>query len=301
MNRRSSSAIPVGLSLQPDDDFLGLLDPIICEHIDYAEIAPETTWWPTADGALVTNRFHEQFAALIDTAGLFAVAHGVGMSMATASTDDQARQQRWLERIRDDQQRFAYRWYSDHLGASSLAGMCMMLPMPMPMTEFSAHIVQDRLRAMQSVIGDVGIENSAFYFMLGTPLAEADFLTAIVHPPGLHLVLDLHNLYTLSVNTEVDIAAYLARLPWSKVIEIHLSGGADSDPAWLPGGQTMRLDSHDHAVPEPVWSLLDAVLPRCRNLRGITVERMEGTVTPSDVPLIAEEIHRARSASAKLR
>ena len=71
--------------------------------------------------------------------------------------------------------------------------------------------------------------------------------------------------------------------PLDQVVELHISGGSMSDPAWLPAKRQLRLDSHDTAVPEPVWKLLDQVLPRCENLRGVTLERMEGTVRPEDV------------------
>ena len=83
-------------------------------------------------------------------------------------------------------------------------------------------------------------------------------------------------------------------MPLDKVIEIHLAGGERSDPDWLDSGRTLHLDSHDHAVPEEVWTLFEDVLPRCPNLRGATLERMEGTVDDSDVPLLREELRRVR-------
>ena len=78
------------------------------------------------------------------------------------------------------------------------------------------------------------------------------------------------------------------------MIEIHVSGGSESDPAWLRSGKSMRLDSHDGAVPEPVWDLLERALPLCSNLRGVTLERMEGTVEAEHVPLLEQELRRIR-------
>ena len=132
------------------------------------------------------------------------------------------------------------------------------------------------------------------YFLLGDALDEPAFITAAIGDFG-HVLLDLHNLHTMALNHRFDPLAYLARLDLARVIEIHVSGGAESDPAWLPGGRTMRLDSHDHAVPEEVWALLEYVVPRCPNLRGVTLERMEGTVRPEDVPVLRAEITRARA------
>lgn len=290
----------LGFTLQPEEMFLGLLDEVICTAIDYAEIAPETTWWTDGEAPLVPNGFHRRFAEIVRESGLFAVAHGVGLSLGGAWPEDAPRQNAWLARMRADQEVFGYRWYSDHLGASMLGGMAMVLPMPVLMTEMSVVLIGERLRGMQSVVGDVAVENSAFYFLWGEPLEEAAFLGKVVAAPGHHLVLDLHNLYTLACNFDVSTSAYIERLPLDKVIEIHVSGGCDSDPQWFAGGGTMRLDSHDHAVPEPVWQLLEEVAPRCRNLRGITLERMEGTVTAADVPAIAEELRRARRVAERL-
>ena len=290
----------VGFTLQPEEMFLGLLDEVIRTAIDYAEIAPETTWWSDGEAPLVANGFHRLFAEIVRESGLFAVAHGVGLSLGSAWPGDAPRQAAWLARMRADQSVFGYRWYSEHLGASTLGGMSMVLPMPVPMTATSVALIRAGLCGMQSVVGDVGVENSAFYFLWGEPLAEPGFLEQVVAAPGHHLILDLHNMYTLSCNFDVTASAYLERLPLHKVIEIHISGGTDSDPRWLASGTSMRLDSHDHAVPEPVWQLLEEVAPRCRNLRGVTLERMEGTVTAADVPLIIEELRRARAIAARL-
>jgi uncharacterized protein (UPF0276 family) len=98
----------------------------------------------------------------------------------------------------------------------------------------------------------------------------------------------------MATNLGSDAGGYLDRIDLASVIEIHLSGGARSDPAWLPGGRTLRLDSHDHAVPEAVWEMYEDVAPRCPNLRGVIVERMEGTVGPEDVDVLRGELRRAR-------
>jgi uncharacterized protein (UPF0276 family) len=158
----------------------------------------------------------------------------------------------------------------------------------------AAATVRRRLAEMQSVIPDVGVENNVAYFLLGAPLEEPGFLGALLRAPRTHLLLDLHNLYTMSVNFDFDPREYLDRLDLARVIEIHVSGGVDADPAWIPGARPMRLDSHDDAVPEPVWRLLQDVAPRCPNLRGVTLERMEGTVGEGDVPGLLEELRRLR-------
>jgi hypothetical protein len=53
-----------------------------------------------------------------------------------------------------------------------------------------------------------------------------------------------------------------------------------------------------------VWSLLEDVLPRCRNLRGVVLERFDGSFDWNDVPALEFEIRRAHrlwEASAPAR
>jgi uncharacterized protein (UPF0276 family) len=286
--------IPVGFTLQPDAAFLERCGDLI-DGVDYYEVAPETLW--RARGLrLVPNGFHRRFLAL-RRHGRFFVAHGVGLSLGSAAASDVARRRAWLERVRADHAVFGFRWYTDHLGASALDGLAMTLPLPLPMTAEAARVVRRRLQQMRRIFvggGDVGVENNVGYFLLGDALDEPGFLMDCVRAPGCHLLLDLHNLYTMAHNFGFDPMAYLSRLDLAKVIEIHVSGGSESDPRWLPSGRVLRLDAHDGAVPEPVWRLLETIAPRCRNLRGVTLERMEGTVEDADVPLLQSELSRLR-------
>jgi uncharacterized protein (UPF0276 family) len=293
--------IPVGLSLQPDEEFLDRLGDVIHREADYYEVAPETLWRLDGQGALLENGYHRRFCALREASAKPFVAHGVGLSPGSASREDAARRRRWLTRLRRDHAALGFLWYTDHLGASAPAGLAVTLPLPVAMDAHAALVTRRSLLAMQAVVPDVGLENTVAYFLLGDPLDEPAFLRRVLRAPGTHLLLDLHNVHTMGHNFGFAPEAYVARLDLDRVIEIHLSGGACSDPGWLPSGRVMRLDAHDSAVPEPVWRLFDQVAPRCPNLRGVTVERMEGTVTsPEHVAEIREEMRRARRVLGRL-
>jgi uncharacterized protein (UPF0276 family) len=285
--------IPIGFSLQPDAEFIDLLEGLLRTSIDYYEVAPETTWAVAPSGEFAPNGFHRRFAELGSRDGKPFVAHGVGFSMGSPGRGDAERRRRWLERLARDQRVFRFQWYTDHLGATSIGGSAMTLPIAIPMTPYGAKTMTAALAELQTIVPDVGVENSVSYFALGSPLDEPRFLARILSRPRMHLLLDLHNVYTMAQNFGFDAEEYVARLDLSQVIEIHLSGGSPSDPGWLDG-RVVRLDSHDSAIPERVWRLFEAVAPRCRALRGVTIERMEGTVGPSDVPLLFEEVRRAR-------
>jgi uncharacterized protein len=291
--------IPVGFTLQPEEKFLELLGKLI-GRADYYEIAPETLWAEDKRGALRPNGFHRRFAQLKAITGKPFVAHGVGLSMGTASAADRPRTRQWLSAVGADHEVFEFLWYTDHLGATSVDGLSLTLPLPLPMTRPFASSVRRRLRQMQRVVPRVGVENNVAYFLLGSALEEPLFLRQILSARGMHLLLDLHNLHTMAVNFGFDPAEYVARLPLDRVIELHLSGGSFSDPRWLPSGKVLRLDSHDGAVPEEVWRLYEAVAPQCPRLRGVTLERMEGTVEQRHVAQLGEELARARGFARRL-
>jgi uncharacterized protein (UPF0276 family) len=285
--------IAVGFTLQPDPEFLDLLDPLLREGPDYFEVAPETTWREQPDGTLVENGYARRFLELGEATQKPFVAHGVGFSVASGEKDE-PRQRRWLDRLALDQRRFRYRWLTDHLGLTSPAGLNGTLPLPFPWTDDHAARVRRALSGLQRVVPDVGVENSVPYFSPDAPLDEPIFLRRALAAPGTHLLLDLHNLWTVALHNDFDPEDYLSRLDLTRVIEIHVSGGSESAPGWLPGGRTMRLDSHDSAVPDEVFRLLERVLPCCPNLRGVTLERMEGTVQSADLPLLQQELKRIR-------
>lgn len=288
----------VGFALQPDAEFLALVEPLLAGPVDVLEVCPETTWRPGPGPGLLANGFHRRFLELGARHGKPFVAHGVGFSLGGQAPADEPRRARWLARMAEDQTAFRYRWWTDHMGVTAPASLNLTLPLPIPMTDVSAERVRTSLRAMRTVVPEVGFENSALPFVLGAPPDEPRFFRRVLEEPGTHLLLDLHNLHVHALNFGLDPDAWLAGLDLARVIEIHVSGGSWSPAAWLPSGRRLRLDSHDGAVPEEVWRLLADVLPRCTHLRLVTLERMEGTVGEHDVPALRAELDRLREVLA---
>lgn len=290
--------VAVGLTLQPEPAYLELLAPLFAE-VDYFEVTPETAWRrDAASGALVPNGYWREYLRLGEAHDKPFVAHAVHGSFGTAAASDRPRQHEWQQAVAQMHAVFDFGWFTDHLGASVLGDRGVALPIALPMTDVAARLVRERLLSLQQVVPDVGVENSVFYFLLGDWLDEPAFVAEILSPPRTHLLLDLHNAWTMAHNVGADVEDYLTRLDLSRVLEIHLSGGRDSPAGWLPDGRTLRLDSHDDAVPEEVWQLFERVLPRCANLRGVTLERMEGTIDESAVTVVGDELRRIREVIA---
>ncbi len=293
--------IGVGFVLQPEFDFLELVGPIVGELADYFEIAPETTWWANEDGTLTSNAFAEAFAALgrkfapANAESKPFVAHGVGLSLGGAHPQDRPRQQQWLRKLEEEQRRFAFCWLSDHLAVTCIGGEALALPLPLMPSPAIAALVRRRLAELMHIAPAIAIENTAHYFTYGDPLEETELIAGVLELPGCHLLLDLYNLAMMAHNMGFASRDFLARLDLSRVIEIHIAGGSPSPPEWLPSGRSYLVDSHEQVVPDVVWSLLEEVLPRCSSLCGITLERMEGTVQASDLPLIEADLRRLRT------
>jgi hypothetical protein len=275
----------VGAPFWPDAALLPRFAPVL-DHLDYLEVAPETLW----DARGQPNDYHRIVASLADD-GLAVVGHGVAIDAGSADT---ARRTRWLKAWNRDARRLGFRWGSDHLGTTSIGGEQVALPLPAP-----AGFV--RLAAtLSQLAGATGaraaIENSAWYFYPGDVVDEPTGLADALGDTH-HLVLDLHNLWTNSINLGFDPIRWLDAAPLDRVIEIHLSGGSWCPPEWA-GGRRLRLDSHDAAVPDEVWALFSEVGPRCPLLRGVTVERIESPMPEDEIEAWIGEIERARVSCA---
>lgn len=291
--------VPVGVNLPPCPSTLGVLDPVLHDGIDFLEITPETTWrhhdhTALAPGAPFPGNDHaDVFARLLESTGAFAVAHGVGLSLGSARPSP-ARREAWLRSVARDHGRFGFRWFTDHLGVTELDGTEVTLPLALPWNDESAAAVVRSLRDMATVVDRVGFETTAFTFVDGTADEEAAWIRDVLATTGGWLLLDLFNVYANAVNHGFDPDRYVDGLPLDRVIEVHVAGGTRSSPDWLPSGKTMLLDGHDAPVPEEVWRLLSRTLPRCPALRGVLLERVEGTVDEQNVDAVADELVRLR-------
>ncbi len=285
----------VGFVLHPDAEYLGLCRPVIEDEAEFYEVAPETLWALDEHGRPAAGPWADVVQLVRDRSGRPLVGHGIGLSLGTAAGDGgDVRLERWLGQIVRDQERFGFLWYTEHLGWVEAGGLEAVLPLPLPPTGEAVRAVAGRLARLKPTIPVVGFENQVSYFALGDVLDEPLFWNRLCGAADCWLLLDLHNCWTQCLNFGVPLDDYLSRLDLSRVLEVHLSGGSDSEPGWLPSGRVMRLDSHDGPVPEPVWEAFAALRPRCPNLRGVVVERMDGTVTPADVAPLRDEVRRAR-------
>lgn len=259
--------------------------------VDYLAVTPDMFWTdrgPDA-GAL---RFADipAWTAMLDRAGLPTVSHHIGLSIASAVPTDAgyvAQMSAWAER-------WNAHWLSEHLAFVAIAeghgptaaGLALTAPFDREVLDLAverALYVRERTRA------PFLLENSPYYVTFDdSDMDEAEFLNRFCEESGGGLLLDLHNLYCNAVNYGFSGHGFLDSLDLDTVIEVHIANGSEL------GG--MYADSHAGAPPEPVWDLLDDLVGRAPNLRGITFEFHDSYLPQLGFDGVAEVVARARRA-----
>ena len=196
---------------------------------------------------------HHYLTAVRDTHPLS--LHGVGLSLAGADPVDTGH----LARLKTLIDRYEPVLFSEHLAWSSHDGQFLNDLLPVPYTEVSLQHLAGRIDQVQDTLGrSILIENPARYLTLSdSDMAETVFLELLVQRTGCGLLLDVNNVFVSAVNLGFDATGYIARFPAAAVGEIHVAGHAP-DPAQRETG--LLIDSHDRAVDEQVWQLLEHAL-----------------------------------------
>ena len=178
--------------------------------------------------------------------------HGVSLSAGSAEpvNPDYIRR---LRRLVDDIQPAIV---SDHLCWTGLGGHNSHDLLPLPFTEEAVRTTAARIRQVQDALGRVIlVENISTYLeFAGTAMKEWEFVAAVAGEADCGVLLDVNNIYVNSRNHGFDPVAYLEGIPAGRVRQFHLAGHDDHGD--------VVIDTHDHPVPDPVWTLFREALRR---------------------------------------
>jgi uncharacterized protein len=285
----------VGILHNPVVPDLLKADPAL---VDYVAIMPDLFWTDRGVGA--NDRFYEleSWTDFLNSAlsRIPLVAHSIGLSLGSAEFANDA----YIEQLARWHKRYAFLWHSDHLsfaqvrsasGQEQHAGMAV----PLPFDDEVLDMVTGRLRDLRPRIpSPFLVENAVAYLNFPDQgMTEPEFLNALVRDGGCALLLDLHNLYTNSRNHGFDASAFLRALDLDAVVEVHVAGGGE-----VAG---MYTDSHSGPCPEPVWLLLEEIIPRTPNLKGVTFEFHDSYFPQFGAEGVRAELARARAIWARRR
>ena len=94
----------------------------------------------------------------------------------------------------------------------------------------------------------------------------------------------MNNIYVSGTNHGFDPHDYLNNIPLDRVRQIHLAGHSH--------GKDLLIDTHDQAVPDPVWDLYEAVAARVGPVAAM-IER-DDDIPPLEMLLAELDVARSR-------
>ncbi len=180
------------------------------------------------------------------------VMHGVSMSIGSSAPlnlDYLADLKRLIARVEPE-------WVSDHLCWTGVHGRNLHDLMPLPYTEETISHVAARVTQVQDILGrQILLENVSSYVTYNaSELSEWEFLSAVAEQADCLILLDINNIFVSSHNHDFDPVEYLDGMPGDRIRQFHLAGHSYKDQ--------LIIDTHDHAVCDPVWSLYQQAIER---------------------------------------
>lgn len=214
--------------------------------------------------------------------------HGVSMSIGSA---DGLRPD-YLAKLKRLAQRVDPLWVSDHLCWTGIDGFNSHDLLPLPYTEQALQVTAANINHAQDFLErPMLIENPSSYLTFADDtMTEWEFLTELIARTGCYLLLDINNIYVSATNHGFDPLDYLAAVPANRVRQIHLAGHS-------AGRDGLLIDTHDHAVPDPVWDLYAKAIGRFGDV-AVMVER-DDDIPPLEDLLAELDVARRLAVGAE--
>jgi uncharacterized protein (UPF0276 family) len=209
------------------------------------------------------------------------VMHGVSLSIG--STDPLNRD--YLHRLLELARRFEPAWISDHLCWTGAGGHNLHDLIPLPYTEEAIRHVAGRVRTVQETLGrPILLENISSYMAFrASTIPEWEFLVAVAEQADCGILLDINNIHVTAFNQGFDPIRYIDAIPARRVAQFHLAGYSDHGD--------YLLDTHDHPVSAPVWTLYEYAVRRL----GPIATLIEWDDSIPEFAVLAEAAEEARA------
>ena len=211
--------------------------------VDWFEIISENYMVDGGNPLTVLDQILEQYRV---------VQHGVSMYFGSAEPLNREH----LRRLKQLVRRTKTPWLSDHLCWGSVDGSYSHDLLPIPYTWEAVEVTAAKIRQVQDYVEvPVVVENVSSYAEFhDSVMTEWEFLNEVVERADCGILLDVNNIYVSSMNHSFDPREYLDSVPAERVAQIHIAGHSRYEK--------YILDTHDHPVIDPVWSLYDRAIGR---------------------------------------
>lgn len=265
-------AVHVGLSLMRDDAYREAVLPLLEQGVvDALEWSFDQGWG--------TDELPQWIPPLLDHYAGAGRLWGHGVTFSAGSVDGESRHSAWLDRLAREVALRPLRGVSEHVGFMVAGALDAGAPLPLVDGEGARAVLRRNLARLAAVARvPVGLENLALALDADEPWQQGPLLAEVLAHVDGYLVLDLHNLWCQIANFGLDADALLATYPLERVRCMHVAGGSWW-PATTDAATGFRRDTHDHAVPAEVLSLLSRALPRCPATELVVLERLGNTLS----------------------
>ncbi|HUC84578.1 MAG TPA: DUF692 domain-containing protein [Candidatus Acidoferrales bacterium] len=173
------------------------------------------------------------------------VQHGVSAYFGSAGPLDKEH----LKKLKRLVKRTKTPWLTDHLCWGSVDGRYTHDLLPMPYTFAAAKVTARKIREARDFLEvPIAVENVSSYAEFHvSEMTEWEFLSEVVELADCGILLDVNNIYVSSQNHDFNPYQYLDFIPAERVAQFHIAGHSKYE--------RFILDTHDHAVIDPVWKL----------------------------------------------
>lgn len=180
------------------------------------------------------------------------VMHGVSLSIGSTDPLDTC----YLKNFKQLIQRVQPEWVSDHLCWTGVNGTNSHDLLPLPYNEDTINHVVERVQQVQDYLGRrILLENlSSYVTYKNSEMTEWGFFNEIARRADCHILLDINNIFVSAHNHQFEPIDYINGIDVDRVMQFHLAGHSYNGD--------MIIDTHDHAVCDPVWSLYETALKR---------------------------------------
>jgi hypothetical protein len=178
--------------------------------------------------------------------------HGVSLSIGSTDPIDFG----FLKRLKALAERANARWLGDHVCWTGVAGRNTHDLLPLPLDEPTLRHVVERVRIVQDFLErPLVLENASTYAEFArSTVPEPEWIARLLEEADCALLLDVNNVFVSCRNHGHDPAAWLAAVPYDRVVQVHVAGHTDKG--------THIVDTHVGPVPDPVWDLYADVMRR---------------------------------------